>query len=202
MNHLSKLAAATFAAALCTGPALAQQATPEPTMTMAPAPSPVGSMSPAPTTAPATATPETPATPARQIKTLAKGTLTRSQLAYGVLHPLAEVQKVRKMHGLKFENLRVYRVTSPLSTFGIHAGIGDLAYEPLTANDMVAQSTGLAPWLNILANINVQNALNNVLNGNTVSVSLSDILNANKIGIGQVVGLYVNGLGVVTTIIH
>jgi hypothetical protein len=56
----------------------------------------------------------------------------------------------------------------------------------------------------VLANINVSNALNNVsvLNNSNVNVgvSLQDVLNGNKISIGQVAGIFVNGLGIITTI--
>src|SRR5437588_342010 len=45
------------------------------------------------------------------------------------------------------------------------------------------------------------NKLKNILNSNTVTVTLSDILNANKIALGQVVGLFINGGGIITTII-
>jgi hypothetical protein len=41
-----------------------------------------------------------------------------------------------------------------------------------------------------------------VLNNSTVNVgvSLQDVLNGNKISIGQVAGIFVNGLGIITTI--
>jgi hypothetical protein len=56
----------------------------------------------------------------------------------------------------------------------------------------------------VLANINVSNALNNlnVLNNSNVAVNvaLSNVLNNNKISIGQVVGLYIGGGGIITTI--
>jgi hypothetical protein len=47
---------------------------------------------------------------------------------------------------------------------------------------------------NVLANVNVSDALNNV------TVSLSNVLNNNNISIGQVIGLYIGGGGNVTAI--
>jgi hypothetical protein len=64
-----------------------------------------------------------------------------------------------------------------------------------------AQTSGLGSFLNIFANINVQDALNNTLNSNNVNLSLTDVLNGNNIATGQVVGVFVNSGGVITTIV-
>jgi hypothetical protein len=134
-----------------------------------------------------------------QVKKLRAGTLTPAQLRYALTHQSQEAQRLAAMHSVKFENLRVYRAPAGL-LHNMHASSQALAYEPFRLDDAVAQST-LGSFLNIIANVNVQDALNGTLNGNTVDLSLSDVLNGNNIAIGQVVGVYVNSGGIITTII-
>jgi hypothetical protein len=83
----------------------------------------------------------------------------------------------------------------------LHASLNSTAYEPIRMTDAIAQTSGFGSFLNIFANINVQDALNDTLNNNKVNLSLTDVLNGNNIAIGQVVGIYVNSGGVITTII-
>lgn len=190
----------TIALALSAQAALARQATPAPSpqTTVAPSPS-----APAATPA-ATAAPATSGNPANhgkhlgQIKKIPSGTLTPTQLRYALAHPSQEAAKLRAMKSVKFENLRVYHMPASLRKT-LHASASEIAYNPFTLPDALAQSSN--PLLNIFANINVSDALNNALNGNTVGVTLNDILNANNIAIGQVVGVYVGGGGIITTII-
>jgi hypothetical protein len=194
-----------LAAALASGaaPALAQTTPyPSPQATIAP--------SPAPTTAP---TPHAAATNRGkhlgQVKKIAAGNLSLGQMAYALTHMPQEISSLRKIHKVKFSNLRVQRLPSSLHrlirmSFAPQA----VAYEPITLDDALAQTPTPAPaggllgsLLNIIANINISDALNNALNGNTVNLSLSNVLNGNKIAIGQVVGVYVGGGGIITTIL-
>ncbi len=151
-----------------------------------------------------------------QIKKLQSGTLSSTDLRYALTHPLVEVNKVRHMKTVSFDKLRVYRLSSGLKSM---LKIGDLDTETavlavLGPGVLVAQTSGtpssngsnspIAVLQYVLANINVSNALNNVnvLNNSTVNVgvTLQDVLNGNKISIGQVAGIFVNGLGIITTI--
>jgi len=149
-----------------------------------------------------------------QIKKLQSGSLSLKDLRYALTHPVQEVNQVRKMKTVSFDKLRVYRLPTSLKSM---LKVGD-------ANSDIPVLVQLAPSLELaqsvpstngsnspiailqyaLANINVSNALNNVsvLNNSTVNVgvTLADVLNGNKISIGQVAGIFVNGLGVITTI--
>ncbi len=152
-----------------------------------------------------------------QVKQIPNGALSVSDLRYGLTHPLQEANQVRKMKSVSFDKLRVYRLSSGLKTMlkvsDANADIPVLAV--LGPGVQIAQTTPALPGTNgnnspiaylhyVLANINVSNALNNVnvLNNSTVNVgvSLQDVLNGNKISIGQVAGIFVNGLGIITTI--
>ena len=150
------------------------------------------------------------------VKKIPNGAMSTTDLRYALTHPLQEANKVRQLKKVKFENLRVYRLSSGLKSMlkigDANADIPVLAV--LGPGTLVAQ-TGALPGANgsnspiaylqyVLANINVSNALNNVnvLNNANVNVgvSLQDVLNGNKISIGQVAGIFVNGLGIITTI--
>jgi hypothetical protein len=189
-----------------TTPAPPASTAPAPVMTMAPAPSP-SAKPPAPAAS---------AKPAPQYKKIPNGSLSVTDLRYGLTHPLQEANKVRAMKHVSFDKLRVYRLSSGLKSI-LKVGDANMdipALAVLGPGTLVAQTGGL-PATNgsnspiaylqyVLANINVSNALNNVsvLNNSNVNVgvSLQDVLNGNKISIGQVAGIFVNGLGIITTI--
>ena len=121
------------------------------------------------------------------------------------------------MKTVNFDNLRVYRLPSHLRTrFRVQTAtqIANSIRDAALPEPMVIAQATAAPLpgsngsnspiqylRNVLANINISNALNNVLNNSTINVSLSNVLNNNKIAIGQVVGLYIGGGGIVTTIV-
>jgi hypothetical protein len=145
-----------------------------------------------------------------QIKHLPNGSLSVSDLRYALTHPLQEANKVRSMKSVSFDKLRVYRLSSSLKTL---LKVGALDRDTAILAELspayeVAQTNGsnspIAYLQYVLANINVSNALNNVsvLNNSNVNVgvTLQDVLNDNKISIGQVAGIFVNGLGIITTI--
>jgi hypothetical protein len=148
------------------------------------------------------------------IKRIPNGSLSIPDLRYGLTHPLQEANQLRKMKSISFDKLRVYRLPSSLKSMlkvgDANADIPVLAV--LGPPTLIAQTTPASNGSNspiavlqyVLANINVSNALNNVnvLNNSTVNVgvSLQDVLNGNKISIGQVAGIFVNGLGIITTI--
>lgn len=172
-------------AAICA--ALAATALPAAAQTAAPSPQ-------------ATAAPQNHGKHVGQVKKLRSGSLTPAQVRYALTHRSQEIGKLRNMHSVSFDHLRVYRAPAGLLK-NIHAGVAAVAYDPFRMTDAVAQTSGLGSFLNIFANINVQDALNNTLNGNNVNLSLTDVLNGNNIAIGQVVGVYVDSAGVITTII-
>ncbi len=163
------------------------------------APSPQATMNATPA---ASASPQAPASQTNngkhlgRIKHLRSGTLTRGQVRYALSHVSQEAARLRSMKTVEFENLRIYRAPASLTK---HASISFMAYEPVRLQDALAQTSN--PLLNIFANINVVDALNNALNGNTVGVTLNDVLNANNIAVGQVVGVYIGSGGIITTII-
>jgi hypothetical protein len=145
-----------------------------------------------------------------QIKQLKSGSLKLTDLRYALTHPVQEVGKVRSMKSVSFDKLRVYRLSTSLksmlkvSTIDRETAIlAELspAYEIAQAN---GSNSPIADLQYVLANINVSNALNNVsvLNNSNVNVgvTLADVLNNNKISIGQVAGIFVDGLGIITTI--
>ena len=182
--------------------ALAMQAAAQTT----PAPSPQATMAPVPVPE-ATATPmHSTATspPAKRgllnkLKKLLSGALPAAQVRYAVTHQTQELAKLKAMKKVSYANLRFYKLP-PGMLRQVKTWRSQQAYEPsIRLNDALAQSSN--PFLDIFANVVVTNALNNILNNNNVSVSLNDVLNANKIGIGQVVGLFINGGGIITTII-
>ncbi len=150
------------------------------------------------------------------VKKIPNGTMSTTDLRYALTHPLQEANKVRQLKHVSFDKLRVYRLSTGLKSMlkigDANADIPVLAV--LGPGTLIAQTGGL-PGTNgsnspiaylqyVLANINVSNALNNVnvLNNSTVNVgvTLQDVLNGNKISIGQVAGIFVNGLGIITTI--
>lgn len=192
MKAILKSAALCAAIAATALPAAAQTAAPSPQATTPPSPSA--------TAAPATAAPNNNGKHLGQVKKLRSGSLTPAQVRYALTHRPQEIAKLRNMHSVSFDHLRVYRAPAGLLK-SVHAGIGAVAYDPFRMTDAVAQTSPLGSFLNIFANINVQDALNNTLNGNNVNLSLTDVLNGNNIAIGQVVGVYVNSAGVITTII-
>lgn len=214
MKNTLKLSALTLGTLLAFGGTAFAQTTPaattspEPVMTMAPAPStaPAATSAPAPTTAPE------PGKAKGKIKKLQMGTLPFSQLSYGITHPVQELQALRKIKKIDFNNIRIVKV-SPLmkARLRLHADADaqtvalDSVFQVQDA--MIAQTNGsnspIANLQYVLANINVSNALNNILNGSSVTanVSLADVLNGNKIGIGQVLGVYVHGFSIINTII-
>jgi hypothetical protein len=151
-----------------------------------------------------------------QIKKLQSGSLSTTDLRYALTHPLQEANQVRKLKTISFDKLRVYRLSSGLkSMFKLGDANSDIpSLAVLGPGILIAQTSGL-PATNgsnspiaylqyVLANINVSNALNNVnvLNNSTVNVgvTLQDVLNGNKISIGSVAGIFVNSLGIITTI--
>jgi hypothetical protein len=238
MHQLSRLMLAAAAMALVApGAASAQTTQPSPMpassgMPSSPAPASSAQPAPAPTTmseptnAPASSAPATSApssggtsgsTAKPQIKKIKAGSLTRSQVVYGLTHQLSEAKQLAKMKTIKFDNLRVYKLPTSLKAAlkVSDAETQALALALLGNGVQVAQTTPSLPSTNgnnspiqylrdVLANINVSNALNNlnVLNGSNVNVNvaLSNVLNNNKISIGQVVGLYIGGGGIITTI--
>ena len=194
MNRPYSALAVLLTAALTTQAAMAQQATPQPSA------APTAQASPQASPA---ASPQSSGNNGKhlgQIKKLRSGSLTPAQVKFALTHQSTEIARLRNMKQVKFENLRVYRLPDSLRrSMHKHASVSTLAYEPFTLSDALAQTSN--PLLNILANINVSDALNNALNSNNVSLSLSDVLNSNNIGIGQVVGVYIGGGGIITTII-
>jgi len=197
---------------------------------------------PAPTSAPSTAAPSTAAPSAApssgngnnangnngnnngnngkhlgQIKKIKAGSLTRSQVLYGLTHQVQAAKQLAKMKTIDFNKLRVYKLPSSLKRMVklSDADARALTLAMLGDGVQVAQTSTSLPTTNgnnspiqylrdVLANINVSNALNNlnVLNNSNVNVNvaLSNVLNNNKISIGQVVGLYIGGGGIITTI--
>jgi 3-oxoacyl-ACP reductase-like protein len=247
MHHPSRLILAAAALALASpGTAFAQSSSPMPSSSSAPTALPTTSM-PAPTSSPMAAPSEAPATSAPatsapsssgsggsstntntngkngnaqakgKVKKLKTGSLTRSQVLYGLTHQLQAAKQIAKMKTINFDNLRVYKLPSSLKSM---VKLSDADAQAITLallgnGVQVAQTTTSLPSSNgnnspiqylrdVLANINVSNALNNlnVLNGSNVNVNLalSNVLNNNKISIGQVVGLYIGGGGIITTI--
>ena len=218
--------APAFAAAQTAPPSAAPMTapTPPPTTTMPATPAPVSEPTNAPVTAPSAATPAPKATMSTNpnakklanVKKIPNGSLSTTDLRYGLTHPLQEANKVRQLRSVSFDKLRVYRLSSGLKSMlkvgDANADIPVLAV--LGPGTLIAQTSGL-PGTNgsnspiaylqyVLANINVSNALNNVnvLNNSNVNVgvSLQDVLNGNKISIGSVAGIFVNSLGIITTI--
>ncbi len=244
MHQLSRLMLAAAAMALAApSAAFAQTTQPSPMpastgMPSSPAPASSTLPAPAPTTmseptnAPATSAPATSTSTSApsnhgngngksaapgQIKKIKNGTLTRSQVLYGLTHQVAAAKQLLKMKTVNFDNLRVYKLPSSLKSMVklSDADTGAIALALLGNGVQVAQTTPSLPSTNgnnspiqylrdVLANINVSNALNNlnVLNNSNVNVNvaLSNVLNNNKISIGQVVGLYIGGGGIITTI--
>jgi hypothetical protein len=149
-----------------------------------------------------------------QIKKIPNGSLSTTDLRYALTHPLQEANKLRKVKSVSFDKLRVYRLSSGLKSMlkvgDANADIPVLAV--LGPGTLIAQTTPATNGNNspiavlqyVLANINVSNALNNVnvLNNSNVNVgvTLQDVLNGNKISIGSVAGIFVNSLGIITTI--
>lgn len=218
------LAAATLAA-LCIAPAGAQTATPAANATYAPAPAATPLLTPTNNPEP-TAKPEATTVPAKklQVKHLKTATLPTRQIAYALTHQLSEAKQLAHMKTIDFDHLRVVRLNGAtkgglLRLFHLRVDSGErtelLAAAPFALADATIAQATPAPSItngdnsplqflhNVLANINVSNALNNLLNNSTVSanVSLQNVLNNNKIAIGQVVGIYIGGGGFINTII-
>ncbi|HEY4440024.1 MAG TPA: hypothetical protein VGN14_06185 [Candidatus Elarobacter sp.] len=151
-----------------------------------------------------------------KVKAIKSGSLTPSQVVYGMTHQLQAAKQIAQMKTINFNNLRVYRLpTSLKSRFKLSDADRERIAEAMFGGVLIAQTTPALPSTNgnnspiqylrdVLANINVSNALNNlnVLNNSNVNlnVALSNVLNNNKISIGQVVGLYIGGGGIITTI--
>jgi hypothetical protein len=194
---LFSLATAALVMALATNAAAQTTPAPSPQATAQSSPMPAATAAPVHTAA--------PAAPAKRgllnkLKKLLSGALQVAQVKYAVTHQSQELAKLKAMKKVSYSNLRFYKIPSALAP-QIKVWRSQQAYEPtFRMNDALAQTSN--PFLNIFANVVVTNALNNVLNGNNVSVSLNDVLNANKIAIGQVVGLFINGGGIITTIIN
>lgn len=187
-----------FATILFAGLLLQATPAPSPQSTATAPPSPAPSATAA-STAPATKTPA-PKRAAKSYKKIPPGQLSKPEVRYALTHQLQMARKLQSMHTIKFSNLRIYKLsTSDLQL--LHAQASMLAYAPFTAQDTVAATGLLGSFLNIIANVNVSDALNGSLNGNTVNASLNNVLNGNNIAIGQVVGVYVNGGGIITTLI-
>jgi hypothetical protein len=231
MHQLSRLMLAAAAMALAAPSAASAQTTQPSPMpastgtTSSPVPAPAA---PAPTTmseptnAPASSapksTPSSGGTGAKpQIKQLKSGSLTRSQVVYGLTHQVQAAKQLAKMKTVNFDNLRVYKLPASLKAVlkVSDADAQAIALAQLGNGVQIAQTSPALPSTNgnnspiqylrdVLANINVSNALNNlnVLNNSNVNVNvaLSNVLNNNKISIGQVVGLYIGGGGIITTI--
>ncbi len=204
-------------------------ATANPTMGTSPTANPVSSPSSSSTSAPASSsgsgtTRSTGGTPNGgngagngKIKQIKSGSLTRSQVLYGLTHQVQAAKQLLKTKTINFDNLRVYKLPTSLKSM-VKLSDADqqaIVMAMLGNGVQVAQTTPALPSSNgnnspiqylrdVLANINVSNALNNlnVLNGSNVNVNvaLSNVLNNNKISIGQVVGLYIGGGGIITTI--
>ena len=197
------------------------QTTPEPAATSSPA----AVQSEAPTVAPTPMHSLSTPSPKPQYKKLKTATLSTSQLTYALTHQVSEAKQLTRMKKINFDNLRIVKLSGPklnlLQRLHIRVDSGEqtLAYDPFLVADtqqVIAQATSAPPLpttngnnspiqylRDVLANINVSNALNNLLNNSTVSatVSLSNVLNNNKIAIGQVVGIYIGGGGLINTII-
>lgn len=171
---------------------------PQPAHTATPAASPAPAASSAASAQPQATKP--PRTRAKSFKAIPHASLTRAQVKYALTHQLESARKLRALRTIKFSNLRVYKLSSSDLQL-LHADASTVAYQPFAVQDAVAQSGVLGSFLNLIANVNVSDALNGSLNGNTVNASLSDVLNGNNIAIGQVVGVYVNGGGIITTLI-
>jgi hypothetical protein len=201
-------------------PAMSAPATTAPTTsapaTSAPAmPSAAPAASASPATRSAGGTRSAGSGTAKQVKKIPNGSLSFTDLRYGLTHPVQEANQLRKMKSVSFDKLRVYRLSSSLkSTLKVGDANSDIPVLAILGPAIYVAQTG-APSANgnnspiamlqyVLANINVSNALNNVsvLNNSNVNVgvSLQDVLNGNKISIGQVAGIFVNGLGIITTI--
>jgi hypothetical protein len=243
MQQSSRLMLAAAALALAsTGIASAQsspmpESSPMPMTTPAPAmstpsstmssPMPMTTQAP-PSASKATTPPDTsgsggvravspPDNAAKNYKKIQSGSLTRSQVLYGLTHQVQAAKQLLKMKTINFSNLRVYKLPTTLQSV-LKVSDADqraVAVAMIGNGIQVAQTTPALPSSNgnnspiqylrdVLANINVSNALNNlnVLNNSNVNVNvaLSNVLNNNKISIGQVVGLYIGGGGIITTI--
>ena len=199
-------------------PATTPPATSAPAMSTTSAPS-APSATPATRSAPATRSTDTGTgnngKHLGQVKKIPNGSLSFTDLRYGLTHPVQEANQLRKMKSISFDKLRVYRLSSSLkstlkvsdanSDIPVLAVLGPAIYVAQTGTPSANGSNSpIAVLQYVLANINVSNALNNVsvLNNSNVNVgvSLQDVLNGNKISIGQVAGIFVNGLGIITTI--
>lgn len=121
-----------------------------------------------------------------------------SEIHFAMTHVRQEADRLKKMHTISFSKLRIVRVS------GLHTSQAEsLQFVAQTTLPSSNGSNSPIQYLqNVLANINVSNALNNTLNNATVNVvvPLTDVLNNDNIAIGQVVGVYVNSAGLVYTI--
>jgi hypothetical protein len=194
---LFSLGTAALVMALATNAAAQTTPVPSPQATVAPSPSvPVQTATPMRATA--------TSAPAKRgllnkLRKLLSGALPVSSVKYAVTHQSSELAKLKAMKKVSYSKLRFYKLPPSLVP-QVKTWRSQQAYDPtFRLNDALAQTSN--PFLNIFANVVVTNALNDILNNNTVSVSLNDVLNANKIAIGQVVGLFINGGGIITTII-
>lgn len=242
MQQTSRLMLATATLALGATSIASAQSSPMPSSTTMPMPAytaaPTSEPSVAPMTAPTAPSPSggakstTPPTTSgsggiravsppensgKEIKKIPSGSLSRSQVVYGLTHQVQAAKQLLKMKTINFNNLRVYKIPTTLQSVLKVSDADQHAIVVAMLGDgiRVAQTTPALPSSNgnnspiqylrdVLANINVSNALNNlnVLNNSNVNlnVALSNVLNNNKISIGQVVGLYIGGGGIITTI--
>ena len=111
------------------------------------------------------------------------------------------------MKKLRFADLSVYHLSAAQKAKFHVAMLGaPVQVAELNADFQIAQTGGTAANIlqDVLANVNVSDALNNVANNTNIgvnaTVSLADVLNNVNVGVGQVVGLYIGAGGKVTTI--
>ena len=238
MQQTSRLMLAAAALALASTAVASAQSSPEPSSSSMPMSTPAPAMSSMPVSTPAANPVSAPSTSAPassgsgttrstggtpngnangKIKQIKSGSLSRTQVLYGLTHQVQAAKQLLKMKTVNFDNLRVYKLPTSLKSM-VKLSDADqqaIALAMLGNGIEVAQTTPALPSSNgnnspiqylrdVLANINVSNALNNlnVLNNSNVNlnVALSNVLNNNKISIGQVVGLYIGGGGIITTI--
>ena len=178
------------------------------------APSPVMTMAPAPTNTSAPVQPPAPQqTPhPAKIKTLKRDSISLSQMTYGLTHAPQELAALGRIKKIDFNNVRIVRV-NPLLRARLHllaqSDVQTLVLDNVFARQdaMLAQTNGanspIAGLQNVLANINVTDALSTILNRSTTNagIPLAEVLRSNRIAISQVVGVYVNGFSFINAIL-
>ncbi|GAC1573499.1 MAG: hypothetical protein NVS3B7_04860 [Candidatus Elarobacter sp.] len=214
---------ATAALALAApDPALAQPSSPIPASTGLPSSAPAsgGAQRKTEPTQRSMSVPDTGAAGGR-IKRIAGGSLTRNQVVYGLTHQVQEAKQLSKLKTADFDNLRIYKLPSSMQrAMKVSDGDGKAvtiamlgngaqeahptAASSPSANDRVSPIQYLR---DTLAGFNVSNALDNPgtldasnANVNVANVPFSNVLNSNNVSIGHVIGLYIGGGGIITTI--